>query len=81
MKEIIPIRRGPWEDPEPGFGEIDTVALCGSSLLGDFGYIVQYTDVSTIWTALSAQWNKGQEATKEEHGAYTLAAAVSPARY
>ncbi len=22
LKEIIPIRRGPWESPEPGFGEV-----------------------------------------------------------
>lgn len=63
LKEIIPIRRGPWDNPPPGFGEIDTVAHCGSSLLGDFAYTVQYTDVTTIWTCLSAQWNKGQKAT------------------
>lgn len=65
LKEIIPIRRGPWENPDPGFGEVDTVAHCGSSLSGDFIFSVQYTDVATIWTCLSAQWNKGQIATKE----------------
>jgi predicted ATPase with chaperone activity len=41
------------------------VAHCGSTLQGDFAYTVQYTDVSTIWTCLSAQWNKGESATKE----------------
>jgi len=65
LKEIIPIRRGPWENPDPGLGEVDTVAHCGSTLVGDYAYTVQYTDVSTIWTCLSAQWNKGDEATKE----------------
>ena len=65
LKEIIPIRRGPWDNPDPGFGEVDTVAHCGSSLSGDFAFSVQYTDVSTIWTCLSAQWNKGQIATKQ----------------
>lgn len=65
LKEIIPIRRGPWKNPDPGFGEVDTVAHCGSTLQGDFAYTVQYTDVSTIWTCLSAQWNKGESATKE----------------
>lgn len=64
LKEIIPIRRGPWENPDPGYGEIDTVAHCGNTLHGDFVYTVQYTDVATIWTCLSAQWNKGEEATK-----------------
>lgn len=63
LKEIIPIRRGPWKNPPPGFGEVDTVAHCGGTLLGDFAYTVQYTDVATIWTVLSAQWNKSEEAT------------------
>ena len=65
LKEIIPIRRGPWENPSPGNGEVDTVAHCGASIQGDFCYSVQYTDVSTIWTGLSAQWNKGQEETQK----------------
>ena len=63
LKELISIRRAPWDNPLPGFGEIDTVALCGGSLMGDFGYTVQYTDVATIWTCLASQWNKGQTAT------------------
>ena len=65
LKEIIPIRRGPWQNPDPGFGEVDTVAHCGSTLGGDYAYTVQYTDVATIWTCLSAQWNKGDAATVE----------------
>lgn len=64
LKEIIPIRQGPWENPEPGKGEVDTVAHCGHTLNGDFAYTVQYTDVATIWTCLAAQWNKGEEATR-----------------
>lgn len=65
LKELVPIRRGPWENPEPGKGEVDTVAHCGSTLVGDYAFTVQYTDVATIWTLLSAQWNKGMIATKE----------------
>lgn len=63
LKEIIPIRRGPWDNPKPGHGEIDSVAHCGHTLIGSFAYTVQYTDVSTIWTVLGGQWNKGQSAT------------------
>ena len=63
IKEIVPIRRGPWENPAPGSGEVDTVAHCGTSLIGDYAYSLQYTDVATIWTCLSAQWNKGEKAT------------------
>lgn len=63
LKEIIPIRRGPWQNPPPGWGEVDTVAHCGYTISGDFCYTVQYTDVATIWTVLAAQWNKGETAT------------------
>lgn len=63
LKEIIPVRRGPWENPLPGNGEVDTVAHCGPTIAGDFVYTVQYTDVATIWTCLSAQWQKGEAAT------------------
>ena len=65
LKEIIPVRRGPWENPLPGNGEIDSVAHCGITLIGDYAYSVQYTDVATLWMCLSAQWNKGQAATLE----------------
>jgi len=60
LKEIIPIRRGPWQNPPSGKGEVDTVAHCGYTLSGDFCYTVQYTDISTIWTILAAQWNRGE---------------------
>lgn len=65
LKELVPIRRGHWENPPAGKGEVDTVAHCGSSLMGDYAYTTQYTDVATIWTLLQAQWNKGMLATKD----------------
>lgn len=65
LKELIPIRRGPWKNPQPGYGEIDTVVHCGSSLLGDMAYTVNYIDIATTWTEMAAQMNKGQERTKK----------------
>ena len=65
LKTIIPIFKGPWKDKPPGFGQIDTVAHCGSNLLGDFTYSVNYTDVATYWIIPRAQWNKGQTVTHE----------------
>jgi hypothetical protein len=64
LKELIPIRRGPWDNPVPGYGEIDTVVHCGSTLQGDLTHTVQYTDVATLWVLLSGQWNKGRAATR-----------------
>lgn len=65
LKEIIPIRRGPWEHPLPGFGEIDTVVHCGYTLSGDMAYTVNFTDIATMWTESAGQLNKGQKRTCE----------------
>jgi len=46
LKEIIPVRGGPWQNPDPGFGEIDTVAHCGNTVEGLYANTVQYTDIS-----------------------------------
>ncbi len=63
LKEIIPIFTGPWEDLPPGFGQLDTVVHCGSSLEGNMAFTVNWTDVATLWGQRRAQWNKGQIAT------------------
>lgn len=65
LKEIIPIFTGPWRDKPPGYGQIDTVVHCGNSLVGDLVYSVNYTDIATLWVSFSAQWNKGQRATRD----------------
>lgn len=63
LKTIIPIFKGPWKDLPPGYKQIDTVALCGDTLLGDFIYCLSAIDVCLYWYNLRAQWNKGQYAT------------------
>lgn len=63
LKELIPIRRGPWENPEPGYGEIDTVVHCGPTALGSMAYTVNFTDIATCWIESRAQIDKGQERT------------------
>ena len=65
LKEIIPIFIGPWRDKPPGYGQLDTVVHCGSSLVGDMAWTVNWTDVATLWGGRRAQWNKGQKATQE----------------
>lgn len=63
LKEVIPVRRGPWENPNPGDGEVDTVAHCGGTLKGDFAYTVNFVSIATGWTESVAQLNKGQQIT------------------
>lgn len=65
LKEVIPTRRGPWQNPKPGCGEIDTVAHCGDSGLGQFAFTLQYTDVSLLWCFLEAQKSKEKVPTRE----------------
>lgn len=65
LKNIIPIVTGEWADKPPGYGQVDTVAHCGGSLLGDMVFSVNYTDIATLWHGLAGQWNKGQKATSD----------------
>jgi hypothetical protein len=64
LKAIIPIFKGPWKDLPPGHKQIDTVAHCGETLLGDFVFSLSVIDASAYWSNTRAQWNKGQEATR-----------------
>lgn len=64
LKEIIPVRRGPWQNPPPGFLEADTVAHCGNDASGEFAYTVQLTDICLTWCFLEAQMTKDKYPTK-----------------
>jgi len=60
---MVPIRMDGWDKAETGVVQIDTVAHCGDTVVGDFVYTTNGTDVATLWGFRRAQWNKGQEAT------------------
>lgn len=64
LKSIIPIFKGPWRELPPGREQVDTVAHCGNTLLGDFVYSLSAIDAAAYWTNTRAQWNKGDEATR-----------------
>lgn len=69
LKQLIPVFTGPWEGKPPGYGQIDTVVHCGSSLFGDLVHTVQYTDAATLCVIPRAQWNKSQESTQRSMAA------------
>ena len=47
----IPIRTfGDWNDPKPGYMEIDLVVHAGGSMAGSFVHTLVLTDVATGWT-------------------------------
>lgn len=66
LKTQIPIRTQHWDETQPGFMEADTVAHCGSSLVGDFIWSLTMTDIVTGWTECRATWNKGSQGVLEQ---------------
>jgi hypothetical protein len=59
LRSSIPIRKaGDSGEGRCGFAEVDTVAHCGGSLLGEFACTVDLTDVVTGWTEPVAIKNK-----------------------
>ena len=63
LRQQIPIRSSLWEEGKAGWLEVDTVALCGGSVAGDFIWMVDGVDYVTAWVSLRAMWNRGQQAT------------------
>ena len=59
LKKHIPIKTDQWDEAIPGFLEADTVAHCGTSLMGDFVWSLTMTDICSGWTENRAVWNKG----------------------
>jgi len=63
LRQQIPLRGSVWEENKPGWLEVDTVALCGGSVAGDFIWMVDAVDYATAWVSTRAMWNRGQEGT------------------
>lgn len=63
IKHLVPIFIGPWQDKPPGYGQIDTVRHSNTAS-GNAVYSFNYTDAASLATFPRAQWNKGQEATR-----------------
>jgi len=63
LRQQIPIRGSVWEDDKAGWLEVDTVALCGGSVAGEFVWMVDGVDYATTWVELRAMWGRGQAGT------------------
>lgn len=64
LKKNIPIKTSSWDEARLGFGELDTVAHCGSSASGEFIFTLTYTDICSQWTISEAVMGKGQSGIK-----------------
>lgn len=63
LRQQIPIRGSVWEEGKPGWLEVDTVALCGGSVAGEFVWMVDGVDYATAWVEVRAMWGRGQAGT------------------
>src|SRR5436305_1726125 len=49
LRHQIPIRGSVWEEGKAGWLEVDTVALCGGSVAGEFVWMLDGVDYATTW--------------------------------
>jgi hypothetical protein len=63
LRQQIPIRGSVWEENKAGWLEVDTVALCGGSVAGEFVWMLDGVDYATTWVELRAMWGRGQAGT------------------
>lgn len=64
LKPLIPLKRLDEKVTKPGTVQADTVAHCGSALLGNFINTLTMTDVFTGWTENRACWTKESKQIK-----------------
>jgi hypothetical protein len=63
LRHEIPIRGSVWEEGKAGWLEVDTVALCGGSVAGEFVWMVDGLDYATTWVVVRPIWGRGQVGT------------------
>jgi hypothetical protein len=69
LKDAIPIRTwAQWDDPVPGFVEIDLVGHEGGNAAGELAYTLTVTDISTGWTENRPVPNKARKWVRSAGG-------------
>jgi hypothetical protein len=58
FKESFPMRKIPYDTPEPGHFEVDLVLHCDEDSSGDYIHTIQMTDVATGWCELQAVFGR-----------------------
>lgn len=63
IKAQVAIRRGRWDETEPGSLETDTVAHCGDANEGLYIHSYNFVDIATSWSEQVAVMGIGERAT------------------
>lgn len=54
LRQAVPVRRIPWQEPQAGHFEVDLVHHCGLSTEGQYVHTLQLVDVATGWSECAA---------------------------
>jgi hypothetical protein len=65
LKETFPMRRIPYDTPEPGHFEVDLVLHCDENHAGDYIHTIQMTDVATGWCEIEAVFGRSYRVMKD----------------
>ena len=63
LRSQIAIRKGRWEETEPGSTEVDTVAHCGAVNQGQYIHSYDFVDIATSWSEQCASMGMGERTT------------------
>ena len=64
-RSVIPMKPKDWDVKTPGHFQCDTVAHCGTSLVGAFANTITLTDIHTGWTENFAVYTKSAARVRE----------------
>lgn len=73
IKALVEIRAQSWDESEPGWTEVDTVAHCGGDMSGSFVWTLTSVDIVSGWSEVRPVWNRGQYTTLQGIEAITAA--------
>jgi hypothetical protein len=63
LKSQVVVRKGRWQESDPGWLETDTVAHGGDSAMGQFIHSYNFVDIATSWSEQIACMGMGERAT------------------
>ena len=73
IKALVEIRAESWDEKDPGWTEVDTVAHCGGDMSGSFVWTLTSVEIVSGWSEVRPVWNRGQYTTLQGMEAITEA--------
>jgi len=65
FKESFPMRKIPYDIPDPGHFEVDLVLHCDQNNTGDYIHTIQMTDVATGWCEIQAVYGRSYHVMRD----------------